>query len=235
MHIAVCDDNLSFLAQMEEHLRTLSLVESVSAFSTLERFLLSVEAGARYDAALLDIHWGQPQNGMDMAARLLQLSPATRIIYITGYGDRFAQQVFLREANLSGFLTKPVDPALLLANLEKAARAGERSPATVTILSQGKPITLPVEEILYLESRGHTVLIHTTSEVLSVYRRLDEVALLLPEGFCRCHKSFLVSLRHIRRVQQPDLLLKNGCTVPVSRTRYAQAKADYLRFIGRCF
>ena len=235
VQIALCDDNLNFLVQMEKHLHTLSQIKSVSAFSTLESFLLSVEEGAQYDAVLLDIHWNQTQNGMDVAKQLLRLSPRTQIIYVTGYGDRFAQQIFLQESNLSGYLIKPVDPTLLLSNLEKVAKTNATAPPMVTILSQGKPITLSVDEILYTESQGHTVLIHTTEEVISAYRRLDDIERLLPNGFFRCHKSYLVNLRQIRRIQQPDLLLKSGHKVPVSRARYAETKAAYLKFIGQSF
>ena len=100
MQLAICDDNLDFLVQLEAYLRTLSQIESVAAFSTLDGFLLSVENGAQYDAVLLDINWNQAQNGMDIAEQLLVLSPQTQIIYITGYGDRFVQQIFLQKSNL---------------------------------------------------------------------------------------------------------------------------------------
>ena len=235
MQLAICDDNLNFLAQLEEYLHTLPQVKSVAAFSTLDSFLLSVETGARYDAVLLDINWNQSQNGMDIAEQLLVLSPQTQIIYITGYGDRFAQQIFLQKPNLSGYLTKPIDPGLLQANLEKAAKAKEVAPPMITILSQGKPISLPTDEILYLESQGHTIYIHTAVAIISIYRRLDDIVRLLPDNFYRCHKSYLVNLRQIRRIQQPDLLLKSGHKVPVSRSRYAETKEAYLRFVGQSF
>ena len=235
MQLAICDDNLEFLVQLEEYLHTLSQVKSIAAFSTLDRFLLSVETGARYDAVLLDINWNQAQNGMDIAEQLLTLSPQTQIIYITGYGDRFVQQIFLRKSNLSGYLTKPIDPGLLQANLEKAEKAKAAAPPMVTIFSQGKPISLSTDEILYLESQGHTVCIHTAAEIIPVYLRLDDMARLLPDSFYRCHKSYLVNLRQIRRVQQPDLLLKSGHKVPVSRARYAETKEAYLRFVGQSF
>ena len=105
----------------------------------------------------------------------------------------------------------------------------------VTILSQGKPISLPTDEILYLESQGHTICIHTAVEIISIYRRLDDIVRLLPDNFYRCHKSYLVNLRQIRRIQQPDLLLKSGHKVPVSRSRYAETKEAYLRFVGQSF
>ena len=63
------------------------------------------------------------------------------------------------------------------------------APPMITILSQGKPISLPTDEILYLESQGHTIYIHTAVEIISIYRRLDDIVRLLPDNFYRCHKK----------------------------------------------
>lgn len=233
MRLAICDDNRAFLRELGEHLCTLPLIESVSAFYTMESFLSSVEEGARYDAALIDLNWNQKRTGMDAAELLFSLSPDTRVVFVTGYSDRYAQQIFLRRSNLSGFLTKPVDPGLLRQNLEKIAGEKERRRETVTILSRGGAVTLCVDEILSLESRDHTVMVHTLGGSLPVYRRLEDMEQLLPDGFFRCHRSFLVNLRQVRRVEQPDLLLRDGSRVPVSRARYAATKEAYLRFVGQ--
>ena len=233
MRLAICDDNRAFLRELGEHLCTLPLIESVAAFYTIESFLSSVEEGARYDAALIDLYWNQRRTGMDAAELLYAMSPDTRVVFVTGYSDRFVQQIFLRRSNLSGFLTKPVDPRLLRQNLEKIAAEKARRRETVTVLSRGSAVTLFVDEILSLQSRDHTVLVRTASGTLPVYRRLDDMETLLPDGFFRCHRSFLVNLRQVRRVEQPDLLLRDGSRVPVSRARYAATREAFLRFVGQ--
>lgn len=236
MQIAVCDDNTGALAELERQLRLLDRVEGVACFSSLEAFLLSVEEGRRCDAVLLDIDWEGRDEGLDAAERLARLSPRTRIIFVTGYNDRFSQQIFLRGATPSGYLVKPVDQKLLEACLEKAASelVLEEEPALV-VRSRGGVLSIPAREILYLEGSGHNVFIHTLRERLDIYGRLDAVQRDLPPGFCRCHKSFVVNMAHIRRFQQPDILLKTGAAVPVSRARYAQAREDYFRFMGQTF
>lgn len=235
MHIAVCDDNILFLSTLKTQVEALDIADRISDYSDLNSFLRSVESGTRYDAVLMDIDWEQTTTGMDIAERLSRLSPMTRIIYVTGYNDRFSQQIFLQSANLSGYLVKPVDSALLRANLEKVADAVRRDEPTLTVSVSGKPVSLPLGEIAYLESLGHTVSIHIRDEVITVYERLDRLSPMLPEGFLRCHKSFLVNMRHIRRFLERDILLDTGETIPVSRSRYAQAKTDYFRRMGRSF
>lgn len=236
MLIAVCDDNEGALAELERQLRQAAQVESVSCFTSLEAFLCCVEEGRRYDAVLLDIDWAGRDAGLDAAERLAELCPRTRIVFVTGYNDRFSQQIFLRGATPSGYLVKPVDQTLLEACLEKLAAELllEEEPALV-VRSRGGVLSIPAREILYLEGRGHNVLIHTVREDVAIYERLDGICDALPPGFCRCHKSFVVNMAHIRRFQQPDILLMSGAAVPVSRARYARAREDYFRFMGQTF
>lgn len=236
MRIAICDDDPLFLERFHRQVEALGLTRQIDSFSALDAFLCSVEHGARYDAVLMDIDWKQKETGMDIAETLHQQSPRTKIIYVTGYNDRFSQRIFLQKSNLSGYLVKPVDTALLRANLEKAAAAAkEQDTAVLTVSVSGRPISVSHCEIVYLESLGHTVRIRTREELITVYERLDKLAALLPEGFLRCHKSFLVNMRHIRRFREQDVLLDSGAAVPVSRSRFTQAKADYFRYMGKTF
>lgn len=235
MQLAICDDDRLFLERFRAQVETLGLTRKIDCFSGPEAFLASLEGGARYDAVLMDIDWKRDATGMDLAERLNEQSPRTKVIYVTGYNDRFSQQIFLHRANLSGYLVKPVDSALLRANLEKVAAAREEQEPVLTLTVSGRPVSIPHDEIVYLESLGHTVDIHTRSEVITVYERLDRLALLLPEGFLRCHKSFLVNMRRIRRFLEQDVLLDTGASVPMSRSRSAGAKADYFRYMGKTF
>ena len=236
MWIAICDDNPLFLAEIRKQVEELHMTEPPACFSDLHAFWASVEEGVVYDAVLMDIDWRQSETGMDAAERLSRLSPRTRIIYVTGYNDRFSQQIFLHRANLCGYLVKPVDSRILRANLEKVeAELVLQEEAVLTVSSRGKPVSIPHRDIFYIESMGHTIRICTAEETAVVYERLDAVQKMLPPGFIRCHKSYIVNMRQIRRFQPPDILLKNGMSVPVSRKRYAETKEAYFKFMGQTF
>lgn len=236
MQIAVCDDNPLFLKEISAQLEDLHIAERVNVFSCLHTFFSSLEEVNPYDVVLMDIDWRQDETGMDVAEKLAQITPRTKIIYVTGYNDRFSQQIFLHRANLSGYLVKPVDSELLRANLVKVRKElKEQDEPLLTLSSRGKPVFVPHREILYLESLGHTVNIHTAEEQITVYARLNNILQLLPDGFIQCHKSFVVNMRQIRRFQAPDILLKNGAKIPVSRNRYAETKSAYFKFMGQTF
>jgi len=53
---------------------------------------------------------------------------------------------------------------------------------------------------------------------------------LAGEPFIRCHRSYLVSLRHIRRIDKSELTLDSGERLPVSRRLYAAVNDAFIRF-----
>lgn len=236
MQIAVCDDSKFILCEIERQLQAISFVENVFTFSNYDTFLFSVDEGKRYDAILMDIEWNRESNGMDIAEELYKLCPESKVIFVTGHPDRFMQQIFLHKANLSGFLSKPVDFELLRANLQKVFTAMSYSEQPALVLRRrGSPVSVPLREIFFIESKGHTVEVHAANNTIAAYERLDSVLQMLPIGFYQCHKSYIVNMSQIRRFQSTDILLKNGETVPVSRARYSETKEAYFSFIGKTF
>lgn len=232
MRIAVCDDHPLCLLELERQLKDIPLVEETRCFSAPEDLFRAVREGEAYDAVLLDIDFQTSDTGIDAAEALFALSPETRIIYMTGYTDRFVQQIFLRKSNLCGYLTKPVDPALLEANLRKLVRTAAED-GGVALRVNGSLVAVPFREIVYLESRNHAVLVHTRGSVITTYQKLEELMTQLPQTFVQCHKSFAVNLCEIRQFRAAGILLRDGTRIPVSRSRNAAARAAFFALIGQ--
>jgi len=236
MQIAVCDDNELHLLEMKEKLSSITMVENTFFFSDLQKFLSTIEDGHTYDAVLMDIDWGHGATGIDAAAELHKRSPETSVIYVTGHNDRYSQHIFLSKANLSGFIAKPVDMEILKANLRKIAEAVpfNEQPALV-VRQRGTIILIPFREIYFIESYKHTVTIYSAGEPVISYEQIGKIIESLPPGFYMCHKSYIVNMRQIQRFQSDEIVLKNGKSIPVSRSKYTEAKEAYLNFIGKTF
>jgi DNA-binding LytR/AlgR family response regulator len=236
MEIAVCDDNKLFLEEIRAQLQTLPIVGNSFMFSDLDAFLFSIDGGKSYDAVLMDIEWHYKAAGMDAAGELYRLCPETQIIYVTGHVDRFSQQIFLHRANLSGYLTKPVNIELLRANLQKIADALPfREQPSLVLRRQGALVSVPLREIYFIESKRHIIHVHAAGEIIAAYDRLENILCSLPIGFYQCHKSFIVNMSHISNFLSNDIMLKNGGRVPVSRARYAETRKAYFKYMGQSF
>ena len=130
-------------------------------------------------------------------------------------------------------LTNPVFIAIILTALAAGSyffevwldRKRPTSPAPITFTSDRKPITLPIEEILYVESNDDA-----TTVVAKGDRRFKNItpisqweAILKPH-FIRIHRSYLVNKAAITRVDV-DLLYVNDIELPISR-KYKDAVAQ---------
>ena len=234
MKIAVCDDNMLFLQDIKAELQALPMVDSVALFSDLTKFLFSIEEGQSYDAVLMDIEWDEKISGMDAASELFKLCPEIKIIYVTGHVEQFSQQIFLSRANLSGYLTKPVDTALLQENIQKVAETLHAQDQPVLMLkTKGALISIPMREIYFIQSQGHIACVHTADETIKAYEKLGKILQSLPADFYQCHKSFIVNMSKIRRFLSDEVLLKNGASVPVSRAKYTATKDAYFTYMGQ--
>lgn len=61
---------------------------------------------------------------------------------------------------------------------------------------------LPLEEILFLETAGSVVAVHTREDIYSTRQRLYELEELLPGSFLRISKSTIVNTGRIRSVRK---------------------------------
>ena len=83
--------------------------------------------------------------------------------------------------------------------------------------------TLYTDNILYVESRRHKSIFHYMESSMTeyqIYSKLDEIEQKLYEhGFLRIHKSYLVNMKHMRRVSNYEAMLDNGCLLYTSTLR----------------
>lgn len=233
MRIAVVDDEYSAADYLRTLLELLSPSFSIRIFLNHDHLFDAVEDGAVFDVVMMDIEWHLAENGIDFAATLLERCPSTQIIYVTGYNDRFSQQIFLEPSNLCGYLVKPVDPELLGAMLEKAQVQIDRLDSQKLLIQRkGIAHAVPYWDICYLESKGHQLIIHTFHDSILHYQRLEELKQQLPGQFFQCHKSYLVNMALIRRIEKTAVFLKTGEQVPISKARYQETRAAYFRYMG---
>ena len=88
---------------------------------------------------------------------------------------------------------------------------------------------LPVGNIVYAESRQHQVCIHLKDGESHVcYGSLSSLEVpLCPLGFLRVHRSFLVNMLYILKLQSQEVVLKDGTALKVSERNYSELKTQY--------
>lgn len=233
LKLAVCDDNIQFLREMENILETDTRVEEVDSYDTPEKLLKEIEENQKeFDAIFMDIEFGREINGIQYVKKIFQKAPHIQLVYVTGYHDRFAQHIFLSEANLTGFLMKPLDKKILDQYLDKISE--RQNPKKLLRFSvRRKEYFVLAENVLYLESSNHRVLIHTEEDTYSVYDKLSNFFPQFPDSFIQCHKSFVINMSRIRRIEGNEIIFQDGSRVPVSKVYQEKVRKSYFSYIGK--
>ncbi len=181
----------------------------------LGKYLLT--PGASVDLLLLDILMKE-QNGFEFADRLRLRGCQIPLIFITSTMD-FALEGY--RVNALGYLLKPVQRAELKEALARARRRSQD--AAVTLNSPSKTVSFRLREVLYLDIRDKELAVHTADgNVLNISVPPNSLLPKLPpEQFVRCYRSYIVSLSAVSSIWRYGIELKNGETIPLSRSYYA--------------
>lgn len=98
--------------------------------------------------------------------------------------------------------------------------------------SNGWMYALHPWDILFVQSSGNYCDIQTVDQKITIKKSLSYlVSTLEPHGFRRVHRSFLIGLRHIDRINPTDGLIEIGeHQVPLGR-KYREPLFDTLQII----
>ncbi|MBO5176050.1 MAG: response regulator transcription factor [Lachnospiraceae bacterium] len=236
MNIALCDDDSIAIEYLSSLCREISLTSTITPYNSPINLLTDIQAGSVFDVIIMDIDFETEKNGIDYSEEIYRLAPSVRTIYITGHTDRYIQNIFLQQSSLIGFIIKPAQKDILENLLKKAQQELDKDKQNfICNLGKGNLETIPVSKILFLESNGHNVLIYTedSSEAYSVYGRLSSLEKQLPSSFRPCHKSYLINMDKIKRIEKREVILINGTAIQISKSYGTKIKEDYIRYMQK--
>jgi two-component system LytT family response regulator len=193
------------------------------------------------DLIFLDIQMPKI-NGFEML-ELLDKTPS--VIFTTAF-DEYAIKAF--ETHAVDYLLKPFskerfDKAIqkwrsskqqnnpesfqnLMDNPQKHAEEQNR----IVVKNGSKIRIIPVHDILYMEAYDDYVKIYTNDGYQLKKKTMNHYEQVLsPSDFLRVHRSYIVQLQKITRIDAYDktnhiALLKNGAKIPLSRVGYLKLK-----------
>ncbi|HWP79634.1 MAG TPA: LytTR family DNA-binding domain-containing protein [Candidatus Acidoferrum sp.] len=235
MNITVCDDNKEELdclcAMIEKTMREQGKNCQIAGFTGSDELTgyLRKKKSDDDDIAFIDIQL-RDENGIQVARSLAGDFPNLSVIFVSGHIS-YAQDIF--EAKPTYFLLKPVAKDKLEAALSMAVSENEQNRGeSVKICSKGHVFHLRLKDIQYVSSDRRVAAIHGAGGELKIYAKLDELEQVLGGGFLRCHQSYLVNMERVASFDQQSIRLYTGEMIPVSKKRYAAAKAAFLRYLG---
>ena len=177
----------SYIADTEE----LQIVEECK--DALEARKVLKEA-TEIDLIFLDINMPR-LTGIEF---LKSLSNPPAVILTTAYSE-YALEGF--ELDVSDYLLKPFSFERFLKAIDKVSRSitdANGNEDSIAIKADGKLFRLPFDEILFVESKGDYLSVHTPENTITFYQTLKEFYRQLPgDLFTRIHRSYVVNISKI--------------------------------------
>ncbi|RAJ08193.1 LytTR family two component transcriptional regulator [Chitinophaga skermanii] len=202
-------------------------VEKTPALSLVGKFTSAIEAlrfvqEGKADLVFLDIQMPE-LTGIQF---LKIAGHQCKVIVTTAYPG-FALEGF--EHDVVDYIVKPVPFERFLRAVQKAqvhfqpaSPAAPTAPPTNYMFVKGDSkhafIKVNYQDILYIEGLQNYVVIHTTQQKIITYQRLSDLTESLPSPpFYRIHKSYIISLEHIQKIEGNTVHIAQQ-VLPVSET-----------------
>lgn len=169
------------------------------------------------------------QDGVSAASEIRRKNPEICLIFVSAFldyatmGYRVKASAYLLKQQLASTLDSAMDAVLAERQLNLDQ---------LTLMVDGREISVPLAGISYLESQGKLTLIHGRAE-LSAYRKFSDLeALLGAKGFLRIHRCYILNLAHCTAMKNYQAFLDSGETLPCSRRDYGELVRRFLRWKG---
>lgn len=232
LSIAVCDDEIIACSNMAAKIR--DIMEQMKTPCLIRQFNSGQEllqAPEKYDMVFLDIIMRDP-DGMTTARLLRAKSPDTILIFISSSRD-YVFDAYDVEA--FQYLLKPIDADRLRHVLQKAVCKTETHSSEYMMISiERQKKKLYLDDICYFEIRGRKIDIHKADDVLTYYEQIGILEKNLQDkGFFRCHKSYLINLRHVDTYDRQEITLDNGEKIMIAKRRYDDFTREILSYMRK--
>ncbi|MCM1175665.1 MAG: LytTR family DNA-binding domain-containing protein [Blautia sp.] len=229
MNIAICDDESGVRAGVKDMLQEAFPEIEIREFSSGQELLEAAGRDYPPDIVLMDIAMNGA-DGMEIAGKLRELYQVL-LIFVTGAKEPVFQAF---DVGAFHYLLKPVEKKKLLSVMARAVAVVEKAgvkPRSILIKAPGGYRRLDTKDILYAESDGRKVILHTKQENLEFYEKMEELEQRLGEGFYRCHRGYLVSLSEVRGYDKANIRMSNGESVYLAKRKYSEFVQIYSRYI----
>ena len=229
INIAIVDDEQSYVLQIQQYLSQYSKESGerieFSVFSDGDAIVHKYRS--QFDIILMDVEM-KFMDGMSAAEEIRRRDSEVVIIFITNV-PQYAIRGYAVEA--LDYLLKPISYFAFSQCIGRAiVRMRNRRSKFITIAGKGGIARVDTRDIFYVESRGHSMVYHTSSGDYETASTMKETEQILDGcSFFRASKWYLINLAHVDAFQDgyAKLGAKDLAVSRLRRKEFMEALTNY--------
>lgn len=210
------DDEPSAIEIIQHHVARLKQIELIAHFHHAKK---AIEYLKRNPVDLIFLDINMPEiSGLELLSHL-QVKP--EVIFTTAYSE-FALESYAH--NAVDYLLKPFefDRFQLAVNKAQQKISSKQSAYSFFFIKDGfKNLKISLDSILFVQSAGNYLDIHTTSKMYSPRMTFAELIQKLPAShFMRVHQSYLIHINAVDKIESNHIYIGDH-KIPIS-SRYKE-------------
>ena len=232
IHIAICDDE----KHMSDHIRAMASdffrkknrEICFRIFSSGEE-LLSYDG--QIDILFLDIQM-KGMDGIETARKLRAFKFRGFLIFITVLKEMVFQSF---EVQAYDYLVKPMDKKQFAKTMDRLYASMQTASEDSLLVQKGyEGRIIREDEIVFCEIIDRKIYLNLASgDVVDYYERIENLEAKLDKHFYRCHRSYLINLKHLKGYKNGTACMDNGKEIPVSRLRSKEFSGVVLQYMKK--
>lgn len=234
MKIAICDDEVLQLELLNHYVERWAnekdISYSVELFQSAESFHFQWLEDSSYDVILLDIEMGE-LDGIQLSKLIREKDNRIQIIFITALTDYIHEGY---EVDAINYLIKPISEQKFKETLNKAIGRKESKSKSIFIESSGVVYRVDEDSIMYVEIKNHQLHIYKKDRVIRTRKTLKEIEEILSrDEFIKPHRSYMVALKYIKKIDSKQITLRDNSLIPISRGNYEEVQRSFFDYFKR--
>ncbi len=209
---------------IEKYCKDKNISSQINSYNSGKDFMKSADA----DLLFLDIELAEGEDGFEIAEQLMNLGNKCKVCFLTSHTElarfgyrvnafRYIDKKHLEEINeaIDFFLKTKIQDRIVFCN----GTAGIR-------------IKISLNELLLVETNGRKLryLMLDGSEHLCEGQISETARSLSQFGFFQIHRSYIVNLKYIEKVNSHEVTLCNGLKVVIGRIHSKEFKKEYFKW-----
>lgn len=213
------DDEPMALEVIKAHSKKVSFLNLVETFISAKEAMEYLKTGM-VDLVFLDINMPDI-TGLDFSTLLPE---STHVVFTTAYSEYAADAFSL---NALDYLVKPFNFERFIKACQKSLDVREGKPNEgdspfLFVKDSYDLVRITLADLLYVQSEGNYLTFFEKDKKTVTRMTMTEAVKTLPADFFRVHKSYILNLKQIRKLERHQAEVADDTFVPIAGNYHAE-------------